>query len=232
MYIKVSNSAKEVMGLELKDEIVVVIDVLRATSTMITALSRGIKSIKTFENIEEARKYKSYNKDIILGGERNAIKPDDFDCGNSPLEYLEFQGRDLALTTTNGTLALNNARGAKEILIMSFHNIKATVSYLQSKNEDIRFICAGTDGEFSLDDALCAGGAIKILEKSKRYKLDDMSKLLLFAYSTNLALIKDAKHYRTLKEKGFDSDLEFCLSEREYKFIAKVEDGKIVRVDL
>lgn len=230
MYIKISNTAREVVGLDLKDEIAVVIDVLRATTTMVNGLKHGIKRIKTFADIDEARKYKMENPGIILGGERNAIKPHDFDCGNSPLEYTGFEGRELAMTTTNGTLALNNSKAAKEVLIMSFHNIPATVEYLRRKKSNIRFVCAGTDGEFSLDDAFCAAEAIKELLKSGEYNIDDMAKLLLHNINDREEVVQKAKHYETLAKKGFEEDLSFAFEYIEKGFVAKVEGEYIIKV--
>lgn len=227
MYIKISNTAREIKGLDLKGESVVVIDVLRATTTMINALYHGVDKITTFSDIEEARAYKKKFPEAVLGGERNAIKPEDFDCGNSPLEYTKFQGRELALTTTNGTLALNNAKGADEILIMSFHNVEATCTYLKSKKSNIRFVCAGTEGEFSLDDALCAVEAVNLLKET--YEIDDMSKLLLASLTHREELLKKAKHYNTLIKKGFEDDLIFAISKKNHNFIGIVEKACIIK---
>lgn len=230
MYIKISNTAREIKGLDIKNEIIVVIDVLRATTTMINALFHGVEKIITFSDIEEARNYKKIHPEVILGGERNAIKPEDFDCGNSPLEYTNFKGKKLALTTTNGTQALNNAKEAKEILIMSFHNIKSSCKYLAEKKQNIRFLCAGTNGEFSLDDALCAAEAVNILKDS--YTIDDMSYLLLEALKSRSALLKNTKHYNTLIKKGFEKDLYFALERKNHNFIAKVEGAFIIKKEV
>ncbi len=233
MYIKVSNSAREIKDLDLKEEIVVVIDVLRATSTMINALNNGVKEIYTFASVEDAREFKKKNKEVILGGERNAKKPHDFDCGNSPLEYKNFSGKMVALTTTNGTLALSNAKGAKEILIMSNYNYKATSDYLVKKKENIRFVCAGTNGEFSLDDAFCAVKGIEyILSQKDDYELDDMSKLLLCNIKDEKEIVKKAKHYSVLEDLEYFNDLEYCLNIGDYRFIGRVEGEKIVRVNI
>jgi 2-phosphosulfolactate phosphatase len=230
MYIKISNTAREINGLDLKGESVVVIDVLRATTTMINALYHGIEKITTFSDIEEARAYKKKFPNTVLGGERNALKPKDFDCGNSPLEYTNFAGRELALTTTNGTLALNNAKKADKILIMSFHNIEATCTYLKSKKSNIRFICAGTEGEFSLDDALCAVEAVNILKED--YEIDDMSILLSKSIKDKNQLLKDAKHYNTLMVKGFNNDVDFALKTYNHNFIAVVDNCYIIRKNM
>lgn len=233
MYIKISNTAREIEGIDLRDEIIVVIDVLRATSTMINALNNGVKEIYTFASLDAAREFKEKNQDIILGGERDAKKPDDFDCGNSPLEYEKFQGKIVALTTTNGTLALSNAKGAKEILIMSNYNYKATSDYLIEKKENIRFLCAGTNGEFSLDDAFCAAKSIEYIQNTgKNYEVDDMGKLLLCNIKDEKKIVKKAKHYSVLEDLEYFDDLDYCLNIGDYRFIGRVEGEKIVRVNI
>ena len=146
----------------------VVIDVLRATTTIVYALEAGAKEVIPCREIEEAfalaEKYP--RGDILLGGERMGKPIADFDFGNSPEEYLSFAVEDktIIFTTTNGTQAMSHARGAKQIFLAAFANVSAVVQKLLGR-EEVHILCAGTDGEFSEDDILLAGLIVERLQK-------------------------------------------------------------------
>lgn len=146
--------------------IAVVIDVLRASTTMITALAHGAKSVVPVADVEEARRLATEGgPTILLGGERGGVRIAGFDLGNSPLEYsaARVAGRTIVITTTNGTAALVAARGAREILIAAIVNraaAAAAIRRLASEGDAVHLVCAGTEGAVSAEDVLAAGAIL------------------------------------------------------------------------
>lgn len=146
----------------------VVIDVLRATTTIVYALEAGAKEVLPCSEIEEAfalaEKYP--RREILLGGERMGKPIAKFDLGNSPEDYLSYDvdGKTIIFTTTNGTRAMAHAREAKQIFLAAFVNASAVIQKLIGR-EEVHILCAGTDGEFSEDDLLLAGLIVERLQK-------------------------------------------------------------------
>jgi 2-phosphosulfolactate phosphatase len=153
---------------ELAGGTAVVIDVLRATTTIVYALEAGAREVLPCGEIDEAWKLaeKYPREKILLGGERHGKRIANFDLGNSPEEYLsyEVEGKTLIFTTTNGTRAMQPAREAKQIFLAAFANASAVVRKLLGR-EEVHILCAGTDGEFSEDDILLAGLLVERLQK-------------------------------------------------------------------
>ena len=199
-------------------KIVVVIDVLRATSTMITALMHGAKQIIPVVEIEEAVALKQSfpPSEVLLCGERSAGIIPGFDLGNSPFEYAreKVQGKTLIMSTTNGTKAIRLALAAKEIILASFINATAVARYLQNKTDVILF-CSGTNGNFSMDDALCAGFLAHQIEKQKSIEPCDLTQTVLYNYGGNAdelnAVVKNCVHGKLLMQKGYENDIDYCL---------------------
>lgn len=132
---------------ELTNKTVIVVDIFRASSTMVTALSNGVKTIVPVRDLDQCMAYKEQG--WLIAGERNGKQADGFDLGNSPLAYLnqQFAEKNVAMTTTNGTRAISLAKEqAAEVLIGSFLNLKATVNYLQNSSNDVLVLCAGWKG--------------------------------------------------------------------------------------
>ena len=212
-----------------ENKTVVVIDVLRATSVMLTALANGAKEVVPAVSPEEAlQKSFLYNvEDVLLGGERNAMKIEGFHLGNSPLEYTRenVSGKTVIITTTNGTRALNNCVNAQKVYIGAFLNVVALVEQLKTEEEVVLF-CSGTNNNFSLDDGMCAAMIINELAKEKQLALSDFSSLLLTAYRTNpdnlATLLQDCYHLNLLKQKGFESDVTFCLQNSLYNIVPQM----------
>jgi 2-phosphosulfolactate phosphatase len=146
----------------------VVIDVLRATTTIVYALEAGAKEVLPCLEIEEAKALaeKLSRDKVLLGGERGGRRIPDFDLGNSPEEYLSFDidGKTLIFTTTNGTRAIGAAREAKQVFLAAFVNASAVIQRLIGR-EEVHIFCAGTDGEFSEDDVMLAGLIVERLQK-------------------------------------------------------------------
>lgn len=155
------TSAQEVAGGTL-----VVIDILRATTTMITALANGASEVLPCLEIADAKQIAARKGNAILGGERKGLKIEAFQCGNSPAEYSVecVKGRPVVITTTNGTRALMLGMGASEVLIGAFVNLSALCERLK-KAERVELLCAGTDGHITLEDVLFAGAVVDRLTR-------------------------------------------------------------------
>jgi phosphosulfolactate phosphohydrolase-like enzyme len=141
---------------------VVVIDILRATTTMCVAMENGANSIWPVDSVQKAAQAGS---SFLTAGERNGEKVEGFDLGNSPQEFSEevVKGRDIVMTTTNGTKAISLSEGAKNIYIASYRNISAVVQELQKQPEDIVLFCSGWKDQVNLEDTLFAGEVIYLV---------------------------------------------------------------------
>ena len=156
-----------------RKSIVVIVDVLRATSAICTALDLGVQSIIPVSTIEEALDFKDKQGRYILAAERNGKIVRGFDLGNSPTEYRKehLEGRDMVLTTTNGTRAINIAKLDHDIVIGSFLNLSVLTNYLINQDNSIIILCAGWKNDFCLEDTLFAGALSETLLKSRRLLL-------------------------------------------------------------
>ncbi len=238
MHFKIYSTHNEVPEGQLKGKNVIIIDVLRATSVITTALANGAKKVMTSPSIKEALARKAANPNLILGGERNAIKIKGFDLGNSPLEYTRERVADktILLSSTNGTQAVKKALGAKKIIAASFLNLNVVVEYLEKLNEDLNVICSGTNGEFSLDDGLCVGLILYELRKKITVSTDDFGELLTLPFIKDSFSIKNllsnAYHVNFLNSKGFSTDVDYCLDINVLEIIPIWEsDGFIIIED-
>ncbi|SDA94703.1 2-phosphosulfolactate phosphatase [Algoriphagus alkaliphilus] len=232
--VEVCFSPELIHLFDLEDKIVVVVDIFRATSTMVAALANGIESILSFADLEACRLMKE--KGFLIGGERNGLTAPGFEMGNSPVAYLsgEYSGRKLAMTTTNGTQAIEKSKGAFEILIGAFPNLQATVSYIQDQNKDVLIHCAGWKGHFNLEDSLYAGALVKSLESTHESSEDGaMAMSLLFEkVGHNLkGFLSQASHAKRLQNHGIEEDIDFCLTLDLYEIVVKLDErGFLVKV--
>jgi len=219
---------------ELKGKIVVVVDIFRATSTMVAAIANGVKEILPFPDLESCRVMQ--DEGFLIGGERNGHTAPGFEMGNSPVAYLKggYSGRSLAMTTTNGTQAIDKSRGAEEILVGAFPNLQATVSYIQAQDKDVLIHCAGWKGHFNLEDSIYAGALVKALESTHPADEDGAlaMKSLFEKEGHNLkGFLCQASHAKRLQNHGIESDIDFCLTLDLYDFVVKVDQrGFLVKV--
>lgn len=158
----------------------VVIDVLRASTTITNALANGAEKIIPCLTVEEARQMAHSRPGALLGGERGGKRLSRFDFGNSPAEYSRDQvaGKTIVFTTTNGTKAIMRCMGSARVLIGAVLN-RAAVCDLVADDRRVDLVCAGTDGEFSMDDALAAGGMADLLSRRTSWELNDAAKTCL-----------------------------------------------------
>ncbi len=212
----------EVDELLLKDKNVIVIDVLRSTTTIITALDNGAKEIIPVASIEGAVKVSgSLFGDVTLrGGERNGKMIEGFNLGNSPAEYTSetIKGKTIIFCTSNGTNSILKGKYSKNLLIAGFVNISRITEYIHSLNEDFLILCSGKHNRYCLEDALCAGMILhkfQLVAKSKLQTNDAASSSMALYKNFSksiLQTVKNSEHGRFLFSLGFAEDLKTCTS--------------------
>jgi len=218
MKIRLMPRVEDIIPEHIEGSNVIVIDMLRATSVIVTAINSGAKGVIPVLTVEEAIDLRKKMESLVLGGERKGLKIEGFDAGNSPLEYTRglIAGKTLVITTSNGTRAIKGCNGARNIFIGSMLNGKAAANSAAKDKVDISMVCAGTQGSFSLDDFLCAGYIIDEILKDGEWDLDDISFLAHYTFTLNKdnlkEFIKNARHARYLAEVGFDEDINYCCS--------------------
>lgn len=189
--------------------VAIVVDVLRATSTMAQALAAGYRRILCCADIEEARALRTELPDALVGGERKAVRIDGFDVGASPREFLEAQAETLILTTTNGTRTILVAADAcEEVLLGSLLNLDAVVRAVRERGRDAVVVCAGFQGAFALDDAYCAGRIVQLLHGT-RTDAAIAADLVAGAFPDALSGLTA----RTYGPPGLEEDIRFCAQE-------------------
>lgn len=217
---------------EIKDKNVVIVDIFRATSTMIAALANDVNSITPIMDLESCRLLEK--EGFIIAGERDGKTAEGFTLGNSPLAYLEnkFAGKKIAITTTNGTVAIEKTKHfAKNIILGAFVNLRSTAEYLKSQQEDVLILCAGWKGKFNLEDSLFAGALVSNLHP--HFGTDcDTSIAMRALYEGNEHRMRifmgQASHAKRLQNHNIEADIDFCLSQDIYDIIGILENGKLV----
>jgi len=216
-------------------EIVVVIDVLRATSAICAAFENGIKSIIPVATIEEAREYQK--KGFLVGAERKGQIVEGFDFGNSPYSYMkeELKGKEVVLSTTNGTKALSIASDAPTVVVGSLLNLDAICQWLEEQNKNTLCLCSGWQDKFNLEDTICAGAISEYLLGTGKFKSDEDSSiaakyLYLSAWVNPLGYLKSSSHRRRLKNLNLNDDIKYCLTPNQTDVIPILKNGKLVKI--
>ncbi|MFN3872863.1 MAG: 2-phosphosulfolactate phosphatase [Ignavibacterium sp.] len=212
----------------------VVIDVLRASSTIITALNNGAKEIVPVGTIEFAVKVSGgmFGGQTLLGGERNTKKIEGFALGNSPLEYEEkvVNGKSIVFYTTNGTKALTKAKFSENLFVCSFLNLTAVAKHLVSLNNNVEIICAGRNNFFSLEDTVCAGKLVsELISLKPEVEINDSvsaSLALNDKYGGDLLkMLRESDHGKLLIENGFEEDINYCSQLNTYSTVPYYSNG-------
>jgi len=193
----------------------IVIDVIRATSTICQALVSGYKTVFCAADVDEARALRDALGEGVLGGERNAVRIPGFDLGNSPREYLELIAETLVLSTTNGTRAVVAAAGRCErVLIASLLNLSAVVEAARDAGDDVLVVCAGVQGTLALDDAFVAGRIVELLG-CERTDAADAAARLTTTWTDAEEAFRASKSGRNLMENApeLEADIPFCARE-------------------
>jgi 2-phosphosulfolactate phosphatase len=203
---------------------VVVIDVLRACTTIATALFNGARSVIPFDSADEAvTRSKSFERgEVILAGERRMVAIPGFDLGNSPRAFTPnvVEGKTILFTTTNGTAALVAVQGARQVYTAAFVNLSAITGVLRAAyraGHDLTVVCSGSERQFALEDAVCAGRLLRRLGKRlTTITLNDAARAAMQLerrYARDVGgLIDDATHARSLTDAGLGDDVPVCLA--------------------
>ena len=226
---------------DFSDDVVVVIDVLRATTTMVHALAAGAKQIHTCRTVEQARELKKQlSGKALLGGERGGSKIPGFDLGNSPLEYTPavVSGRSIVFTTTNGTVALEHAATAKQVVIGAFVNLTAVCNLVQDVPR-LHLLCAGTNGEITREDVLFAGAVCEEMSNSSAVdSLNDQGVLARNAWQNAIVnlgscslfdSLRESSGARNLIEIGHERDIEIAATVDQFDFVPVFQEGIVGR---
>lgn len=227
---------------ELHDRVVLVIDVLRASTSIAAALNNGARAVIPFQGVDEAmtRARSLERSDVLLAGERKMVPIRGFDLGNSPREFTPpvVQGKTIVMTTTNGTAALAGAHGAHEVLVGSFANYAVVVAWLRAAaraDKSITLVCAGTDGRFALEDAICAGRFVRaIARRGIEAELGDAARIAAMIdrqMGADLpSVLRDSEHGRALIEAGHGDDVAYCATLDTNPVVPIYRDRQVVRL--
>lgn len=237
MLIDVYPTAASAVGENFTSHAVAVIDVLRATSVMVTALAHGAVDILPVATPEEAKALSAAwpEDSFVLGGERQALPLPGFHLGNSPREYSpeRVAGRRVVMTTTNGTQALLAAQSAASMTVACFLNARSVAADLLKRGQDVGIVCAGTRGWFDLADTVCAGLIVDALAgpdvPSQINDLGLAARDLYLRYRGRLAeMMHHSMHGQRLLALGFSDDLVYCAQEDVLPLVPRWDDGRVV----
>lgn len=216
-----------------QDCTVVVIDVFRATSAICAAFESGIDSLIPVATLEEAIEYKK--KGFKVGAERNAEIVDGFDFGNSPLTFKsgKFKNESLVLTTTNGTKAIEMAKGANKVVIGAFTNLSALCDYVEKEDKDVLLLCAGWKDRFNLEDTLFAGAVVERISKNIRFNnLSDSSiaamNIYVGAKNDMFDFLNQSSHRKRLSRLNMEEDIIYCLTIDKTDIVPVLEGDVLV----
>lgn len=238
--IDVFSSAHSFKEEDVRDKMVVMIDVLRASSTMITALDNGAKGVIAVGDMDDASKI-SHNldaKSFLMSGEKDGMTIQGYDLGNSPLEHTEevVKGKTIILNTTNGTKAIKRCSLAKYIIVGSFLNLNAIVEYLKDADQEVLLVCAGWRGRLSLEDILCAGNIIyELCGGELTAEARDGAKVAFGLYEKFgddiENSIKTSNYAVRLKDIVSEDDLEYCCKRSITDILPVLNEGIITDIN-
>lgn len=235
MKVEVRFTFPEAGFTDLTEATVVVVDVLRATSTMVEALANGARAIYPAESTDEAmRLAQSLGRDeLLLCGERRGLKIEGYDLGNSPVEFTEAAvgGKRLIMNTTNGTQAFLAVEGAERVLAGSLLNLAAVVDAV-ARAERVVVVCAGREGLFALEDAVCAGILVRRLQAARGDDLElgdgaRAARVLCDLVQPDAAFLADTDAGRSLARMGAEADLEWCARLDRHRVVPEMHDRMI-----
>lgn len=197
--------------------IVVVVDIFRASTTMVTAFQNGVKSIRPVATVEEAQDYKS--KGWLVGAERNVKRCDFADFGNSPFDYTpeKVENKEIVFTTTNGTRAITISKDAHKVIVGSFLNLKAVAEYCIHQSRDVIVLCSGWQDKINIEDTIFGGALTHMLVKTGFYKAAGDAAIMaqeLWVYNKNnlFHFLERSEHMTRLKANHLEDSVPYCLS--------------------
>ncbi len=213
-------------------QVIVVVDVLRASSAICTAFQYGVKRILPLETLEEAHEYQ--RKGYIVAAERKGQVVEGFDLGNSPFHYMDesLAGKTVAMTTTNGTRAIRAGSENKTLLVGSFLNLTALCDTLRRLSKNTLVLCAGWEDRFNLEDTICAGAIASDLLLDKGFVSHHDSSiaskyLYLSARSNFFGFLRSSSHRRRLKALDLNEDIKYCLTTDRTEVVPFYHEGSL-----
>jgi len=241
MRLDVFYTPVQVKPADTAGRLVAIVDVLRASTTVATALGNGARTVMPVEGADEviSRSKEFHRSQIILAGEQKMLPINGFDLGNSPQSFTAevVEGKTILFTTTNGTRALLGVQGARDIVIASYVNFTAVLALMKvaaSSNTDIAIICAGEEGSFTLEDAACAGRYVRAIPKRATVEMNDAasaSVLIEKKYGDNIAKVfKESTHGKALEEAGFGADLAAAAEVDAYPVVPIYQERQITKL--
>lgn len=199
------------------EAIVVVVDIFRATTTMMTAFENGVRSIRPVATIEEAKNYKK--EGWLIGAERNVKRCDFADFGNSPFDYTpdKVAGKEIVFTTTNGTCAITVAKTAYRVLLGAFVNLQAIAEYCLSHKRDVVVLCSGWQDKVNIEDTLFGGALADVLISTGMYEPNsDAAVIARDMWRSNkddlIAYLDSTDHMARLKANHLEDSVPYCLT--------------------
>jgi 2-phosphosulfolactate phosphatase len=218
----------------LENSIVVVVDIFRATSCMVTAFAHDVKSMIPVAKIEECAQYQA--KGYLAAAERDALKVEGFDLDNSPFSYMNpsLVGKTIAMTTTNGTLAITKSIGAVKVIVGAFLNLEAVANFVATQPYDVLVHCAGWKGKPNLEDTLFAGALVDRLKNDFLISEDSamMAQALFNLNKDNLEVaVAGSSHVKRLQSHGIQKDISFCLEPNKYNVVPVLVGNELVKLD-
>ena len=216
-------------------DIVVVIDVLRATTAICTAFHYGIEKVIPVSTLEEAIDYK-HRGDYLVAAERQGKVVEGFEFGNSPYSYInkDLSGKTLVITTTNGTKAIHTAKKAKNVVIGSFINLDALCNYLKDQHKNILLLGSGWKNKFCLEDTICSGAIVDQLLSTGDFISEDDSSiaakyLYLSARENYFGYLKSSSHRRRLRDLNLNEDIKYCLNPNQTDVVPIRKDNYLIK---
>lgn len=242
MRLDVHFGAHAIPPAEVAGRVVVVIDVLRASTSIAVALHNGARAVIPFDNTEEVvARSKAFDRaEVRLAGERKMFPIPGFDLGNSPREFTRdaVEGKTVLLSTTNGTAALVGVQGARDVVVGAYVNFSPVAALLRAAargETDVAIVCAGRERHFSLEDAACAGRFVRaIARRLPQLRMNDAARacaLIDRRYGEAIdKVFGDAEHGVALSEAGFAEDLVTCAALDAYPVIPVYQDRQITKL--
>ncbi len=216
---------------QVENKVVVIVDILRATSSMVVGLANGVTSIVPVATTDECLSLRS--KGYVVAAERNGSMVEGFDIGNSPFSFMEnaVKGRTIAMTTTNGTLALSKSKAAIEIIIGSFLNISSVITFLRNQPNDVLIVCAGWKGHANLEDTLFAGAVVEGLKNEFENGQDSAliaQTIYNVAKNDMFAYLSASSHFKRLERLGVVKDIKYCLTPDMFQIVPILRGVELV----
>lgn len=215
------------------NSIVVVADILRATTSIVSAITNGAKSVIPVSSIEKAMEFKKYG--FPVAAERDGVILSFADFGNSALAFMnkEVEGQKLIFTTTNGTVAIETGKNYGEVVIGAFSNLSAVASWVSINDKNVIILCSGWKGSFCLEDTIFAGALIEKLLMLKHYKIHcDSASASVDLWNTAKPNLRDyaekAVHRERLRKLGVDDVLDFSFTPDTTTVVPVLKDGELI----